>query len=101
MKLCEMLPTGAVGWNLAKQLMRSGTSVGANYREAQRARSRPEFFSKIGICQQEAEETAYWSELVIEHGLVHSDVLGHARATHSECLELCRILTAIGRRSSD
>ena len=51
---------------LAKQMLRSGTSVGANYREASRARSNPDFISKIEICAQEADETQYWIELLKE-----------------------------------
>ena len=55
---------------MGKQLLRSGTSVGANYREACRARSPQEFAAKLGICLQELEETAYWFELMSESGLV-------------------------------
>lgn len=51
------------------QIIRSGTSVGANYRAACRARSRAEFISKIGIVEEEADETAYWLELLAESGL--------------------------------
>lgn len=49
---------------LGKQLLRAGTSVGANYREASRARSESEFVAKIGLCVQEADETQYWLELL-------------------------------------
>ena len=51
---------------IGKQILRSGTSVGANYREGCRARSSQEFTAKLGICLQELEETAYWLELLIE-----------------------------------
>ena len=53
-----------------KQVLRSGTSVGANYREASRERSRAEFFAKIGDCLKEIEETEYWLELLVESGSV-------------------------------
>src|SRR5437762_8374351 len=55
---------------LGKQVLRSGTSVGANYREASRGRSRAEFISKIGDCLKEIEETDYWLELLVESGCV-------------------------------
>jgi four helix bundle protein len=51
---------------LGKQLLRSGTSVGANYREASRSRSDAEFIAKIELCAQEADETQYWLELLNE-----------------------------------
>src|SRR5690349_13799152 len=55
---------------LGKQVLRSGTSVGANYREANRARSKAEFISKIGDSLREIEETEYWLELLIDSGCV-------------------------------
>src|SRR5215813_864419 len=55
---------------LGKQVIRSGTSVGANYREASRGRSRAEFVSKIGDCLKEIEETEYWEELLVDSGCV-------------------------------
>ena len=54
----------------AKQVLRSGTSVGANYREASRARGKPAFISKCGDSLKEVEETAYWLELLIEGDLM-------------------------------
>src|SRR5207248_4733068 len=55
---------------LGGQLIRSGTSVGANYRAACRARSKLEFIAKIGIVEEEADESAFWMELIIEAGLL-------------------------------
>jgi four helix bundle protein len=55
---------------MGKQLLRSGTSVGANYRASCRARSPAEFVAKMGIVEEEADESAYWMELLIESGLV-------------------------------
>ena len=63
-QLTEMLPNGKVFDIIGKQLIRSGTSVGANYRAACRARSRAEFVAKIGIVEEEADETIYWLELL-------------------------------------
>ncbi|MFP4351654.1 MAG: four helix bundle protein [Puniceicoccaceae bacterium] len=53
-----------------KQVLRSGTSVGANYREAWRARSKAEFISSIGICPKELDETSYWLELLVDARLL-------------------------------
>src|ERR1700756_2956385 len=60
---------------LGKQLLRSGTSVGANYRAAGRARSTAEFSAKIGIVPEEADETAFWLECLIEAGIVKRELL--------------------------
>jgi len=58
---------------LGKQLLRSGTFVGANYRAACRAKSRADFISKMSIVEEEADESMYWMELLIESGLVQHD----------------------------
>ncbi len=55
---------------LSKQVLRSGTSVGANIREAQRGQSKPDFYSKMSIALKEADETAYWLELLYESGFI-------------------------------
>ena len=60
------LPKSTEAQVLGKQLLRSGTSVGANYREAGRARSKAEFVAKMGDCLKELDETAYWLELVVQ-----------------------------------
>jgi len=60
---------------LGKQVLRSSTSVGANYREAYRARSNAEFVAKMGDCLKEIEETTYWFELLCESGMVPSEKL--------------------------
>lgn len=64
MRLIDALPRTPKGNALAGQLVRSGTSVAANYRAACRGRSRAEFISKIGIVEEEADETALWLELI-------------------------------------
>jgi four helix bundle protein len=58
---------------IGNQVLRCGTSVGANYRAACRARSKPDFISKMGIVQEEADETAYWLELLSEAKLIKHD----------------------------
>lgn len=60
------LPKTVVAGVIGKQVLRSGTSVGANYREAFRARSNAEYLAKLGLCLQELEETMYWLELLTD-----------------------------------
>jgi len=72
-RLVQSLPKGQMADVLGKQLLRSGTSVGANYRAACRAKSRADFISKMGIVEEEADESMYWMELLIESGLVQHD----------------------------
>ena len=69
MKLCDSLPSTRSGNVIANQLTRSATSVGANYRAACRARSNADFISKIGITLEEADESVYWMELIVESGM--------------------------------
>ena len=83
---------------LGKQVLRSGTSVGANYREAYRARSRAEFISKCGDSLRELEETPYWLELLVDAGCVPSEKLD---ALRQECDELIAIFVTILKRSKD
>ena len=75
-KLVEALPRGRTANVLGRQLLGAGTSVGANYRAACRAKSPADFISKMGIVEEEADETIYWMELLIESGLVQKlDIL--------------------------
>jgi four helix bundle protein len=71
-KLVGALPQTIQGKAVAAQLIRSGTSVAANYRAACRARSKAEFVAKLGIVEEEPDETAFWLELIIETELVPS-----------------------------
>ena len=70
MKLVDALPKTVSGRAIGNQLVRSGTAVGSNYRASCRARSRAEFIAKIGIVEEEADESAFWMELIIEGGLL-------------------------------
>ena len=72
-KLVEKLPNDQVGKILGGQLLRAGTSVGANYRSACRARSNADFISKMGIVEEEADETGYWLDLLISAGKVSQE----------------------------
>jgi four helix bundle protein len=74
-RLYSALPKTTVAQVLGKQLLRSGTSVGAHYREAYRSRSDAEFISKIEGGMQELEETIYWIELLVESGTVKAEKL--------------------------
>ena len=74
-RLYSYLPNSTVAQVIGRQILKSGTSVGAHYREACRARSTAEFISKIGGGQQELEETLYWLELLIEAKIVPSKKL--------------------------
>src|SRR5438094_9115553 len=70
MRLVDVLPNTPKGRAIASQLVRSGTSVAANYRAACRGRSKAEFIAKVGIVEEEADESAYWMELIIDGGLL-------------------------------
>jgi four helix bundle protein len=69
-KLVESLPTSQAGLVIGKQLLRSATSVGANYRSACRAKSIADIILKLRIVEEEADESLYWMELLVEAGLV-------------------------------
>jgi four helix bundle protein len=81
---------------LGKQLLRSGTSVGANYRKARRGRSKAEFIAKIGDCLKEADETLYWLELLAEEKILPAKKL---EPLLKETDELVAILTTISKRA--
>lgn len=74
-KAYSSLPQSTIAQVLGKQLLRSGTSVGANYREANRARSKAEFIAKMGDCLKELDETAYWLDLLVSSELIPSSRL--------------------------
>ena len=69
-KLVAALPNTVAGRAIGGQLVRSGTSVGSNYRAACRGRSRAEFVAKLGVVEEEADESAYWMDLIIEGELL-------------------------------
>jgi len=69
-KLVNALPNNPAGRVIGKQLLRAGTSIGANYRAACRAKSKSDFIYKINIVEEEADESAFWLELIIESGLM-------------------------------
>jgi four helix bundle protein len=91
MKLIDALPRTIQGRAIANQIIRSATSVAANYRAACRARSRPEFIAKIGVVEEEADETAFCLELIIDSALL-SDA--RIRPLLTEAGELVAIMAA-------
>lgn len=75
LRLVKALPNTAEGRTIRNQLIRSGTSVGANYRAVCRARSSAEFISKLGIVIEEADESAFWLELIIETKILKNNLV--------------------------
>ena len=95
-KLYVALPKETVAQVLGKQVLRSGTSIGANYREARRGRSKAEFISKVGDCLKEADETAYWLELLTDEAIVPKQCL---EPLLKETNEIISILVTISKRA--
>ena len=96
LKLVDHLPRSTSGRAIGSQLVRSGTSVGANYRAACRSRSRAEFAAKLGVVAEEADETVYWLEVIRDGNLLPAKKLTELL---KEADELTAIFTA-GRRTS-
>jgi len=69
-RLVQALPETSVGWVIGKQLLRSGTSIGVNYRAVCRGKSNADMLAKLSLVEEEADETLYWLELLIEAGIV-------------------------------
>ena len=93
-RLSATLPKAPESMVIRKQMTKSGTSVGANYREANRSRSRADFKNRIKICESEASETQYWLEVIVEaKWLTWEEV----KEIHGECSELLAIFTSIGK----
>jgi four helix bundle protein len=90
-KLVEVLPPGKAANMIGNQLLRSGTSVGANYRAACRGKSKADFIAKAGISLEEADECLYWMELLEEAGIVPAERL---KDLSKEANELVAIFTA-------
>ncbi|KPL11660.1 four helix bundle protein [candidate division BRC1 bacterium SM23_51] len=87
-QLVESLPRGRTTEVLGRQLLRSGTSVGANYRAACRAKSQADFVAKMGIVEEEADEALYWMELLVEAGIVKAQKLESLMKETDEILSI-------------
>ena len=94
-KFVSSLPRTREADVLGRQLLRCGTSIGANYREANRGVSRADFANKIGTVQKEAAETQYWIELILESGIAKQIETSNL---YKESCELLAIFTTIGKK---
>ena len=90
------LPNMPAAQVIGKQVLRSGTSVAANFREASRARSDAEFVAKLGLVEQELDETALWLELLVEAGILPATKVA---ALQKEADELLRIIVTSIRKT--
>lgn len=90
-RLVAALPSTTEGRAIGSQLVRSGTSVGANYRAACRGRSRAEFIAKLGTVEEEADESCYWMELIVDGAILPEECLA---ALLQEARELTAIMAA-------
>ena len=90
-RLAEVLPENGVGRVVKGQLLRCGTSVGANYRAAKRAKSPADFISKMGTVEEEADESMYWMELIVEVELMKESLVS---ALYQEADEILAMVVA-------
>ena len=93
-KMCKEVPAGKIEDILVRQVVRSATSVGANYRSSLRGRSTADFISKLTVAEEEADESCYWIELMQEVEIFPAERLA---ALHKEATEITAILTASGK----
>jgi len=98
-QLVERLPRRRAADIMGGQLLRAGTSVGANYRAACRAKSSADFISKMGIVEEEADESIYWMELLIEAGIVKSTDLESLMREANELLAIAVSSIKTARRN--
>ena len=83
---------------LSKQLLRSGTSIGANCRESKNAQSKLDFINKLNIALKEADETAYWLDLLKDANYIDQEVYN---SIYNDCIELVKLLTTIIKTTKD
>ena len=98
-KLVSALPDSTAGRVVGGQLLRAATSTAANYRAACRARSKAEFTAKLGIVLEEADESAFWLEIVIEGGLLKQELAGSLLAEANELTAIFTTATKSARRN--
>src|SRR5207237_232733 len=97
-KLVKTLPDHRIGWVLGNQVLRSGTSVAANYRSACKARLKADFISKITIVEEEADETTLWLELIMESDTLVNDFI---KSLQKESNESTAIFTSSGKTAKE
>lgn len=98
-RLCEALPVTGTGAVIGRQLLRCGTSVGANYRAACRGRSVADFISKLGIVEEECDESIYWMELLIDGKVVERPLLEPLMMEANEILAIVIASIKTARRN--
>lgn len=98
-RVVQSLSKNDVAQVLGKQLLRAGTSVGANYRAAIRGRSRADFIAKMGIVEEESDEALYWMEMLIESRLVKAERLAGLRDEGNQILSIVVASIRTARRS--
>ncbi len=96
-RLSASLPDAPEGRVVGYQIAKSGSSIGANYREANRSGSKADFKNKIRICESESSETQYWLEVIVETGFLPWE---RVRPEYEECSELLAIFTSVGRKKN-
>jgi four helix bundle protein len=99
-RLAEALPRGRTGDIIGRQLVRCGTSVGANYRAACRARSQADFIAKMHIVEEEADESLYWLDILGDAGLMKAKAIGDLRREAEELLAITIASINTARRRS-
>jgi len=87
-RLVQALPKTDASRVIGSQLLRAGTAVGANYRAAARARSRADFIAKMGIVEEECDESLYWLEMLVELDLINADRSKELRSEGNEILAI-------------
>ena len=87
-KLCSALPSNWIAQTLGKQLLRSGTSVGANYRAVCRAKSKSDFINKLRIVEEECDESLFWVELLVDNNFIKPSRLGNLMKEADEILAI-------------
>ncbi|HQR33561.1 MAG TPA: four helix bundle protein [Blastocatellia bacterium] len=99
-KLVEKLPSGKTADVIGKQLVRSATSVAANYRASCRAKSNADFIAKMGIVEEEADESAFWMEVICESGLMKDELVENllSEANQIVAIVVSSINTARGHK---
>ena len=95
-RFCDTLPGVQSCWIISKQLMRSASSAGANYRASCRAKSRADFIAKLSIIEEEADESAFWLELLEEPGIGNSKAIQHLK---DEASQLVAIVVASKKKA--
>ena len=99
-RLVETLPKTMTAQTIGKQLLRAGTSVGANYRAATRGRSRADFLSRMGIVEEECDESLHWIDVLVELGFVPQKRVQELRKEANEIIAIAVSSIKTARRNS-